>query len=107
MEVDLKYQHLFIQRITIKLQSKLYFIFHFFFIFSIKFHPKSYLESLLPEGWKKLDNFLGTLSYEFQAQEISTLFKEIGKHKDEYGIEFWGISQTRFFPFFILFIFFK
>jgi len=54
----------------------------------------NYIESLLPEGWAKLDDFVGNFSYQFQASEISSLFKKIGENKDEYGIKFWGISQT-------------
>ena len=53
-----------------------------------------YIESLLPPGSRKVDEFTGTFSYEFQAQEISSLLREIGEHKDEHGIQFWGITQT-------------
>jgi len=54
----------------------------------------SYVESLLPSGWVKLDNFIGNISYEFESHEISSLFKQIGENKDKYGIRFWGITQT-------------
>jgi len=54
-----------------------------------------YIETLLPPGWKQIDNFAGTSSYEFNGDvKISSLFKEIEEHKQEYGIQFWGISQT-------------
>jgi len=53
-----------------------------------------YLRSRLPSGAKVMDNFLGTVSFEFEAQEISSLFKEIGENREQHGIKFWGISQT-------------
>lgn len=51
---------------------------------------------MLPEGWKKIDSFATSTSYEFPAKNgvLTTLFKEINKEKDEHGILDWGIGQT-------------
>ncbi|KAF9186902.1 hypothetical protein BGZ51_001692 [Haplosporangium sp. Z 767] len=55
-----------------------------------------YIASLLPVDAKRLDSFVTSESWEFEAQPglIQRLFEEIEKHKLEYGIDDWGLSQT-------------
>ncbi|KAJ3221817.1 hypothetical protein HK099_003073 [Clydaea vesicula] len=55
-----------------------------------------YVESLLPEGWRKMDAFTTNTSYEFPATDgvLQKLFKELDGQKDNYGIMDWGVSQT-------------
>ncbi|KAJ3122218.1 hypothetical protein HK098_003018 [Nowakowskiella sp. JEL0407] len=55
-----------------------------------------YIESLLPEGWQKIDAFATNTSYEFNPSPgiISKLFYEVEKNKANYGILDWGLSQT-------------
>ncbi|KAJ3221155.1 hypothetical protein HK099_003726 [Clydaea vesicula] len=55
-----------------------------------------FTQSLLPNGWKKMDAFTTNSSYEFPACKgsISKLFKEIEFGKKENGILDFGISQT-------------
>jgi len=56
----------------------------------------SYIETLLPAGWKKMDAFTTNTSYEFPAADgvIAALFKKVEVNKSEYGIIDWGVSQT-------------
>ncbi|KAF9437391.1 hypothetical protein BGZ76_000926 [Entomortierella beljakovae] len=56
----------------------------------------SYITSLLPADSKKLDSFVTSESWEFEATPglIQTLFEEITAHKHEHGIDDWGLSQT-------------
>ncbi|CAG8709936.1 14386_t:CDS:2, partial [Cetraspora pellucida] len=55
-----------------------------------------FIESLLPANSKKLDSFVTNVSYEFEFENglIAKLFREIEAHKNEYGIDDWGLSQT-------------
>ncbi|KAI8848835.1 hypothetical protein BC829DRAFT_417287 [Chytridium lagenaria] len=56
----------------------------------------TWIESILPEGWKKMDAFATNTSYEFPPSTgiISSLFVEIEAGKARNGILDWGISQT-------------
>lgn len=56
----------------------------------------AFIESLLPEGWAKVDSFLTTASYEFKPEpgQIAKLFETVEARKEEIGIEDWGLSQT-------------
>ncbi|KAJ3257632.1 hypothetical protein HK103_004420 [Boothiomyces macroporosus] len=56
----------------------------------------SFIESILPEGWTKVDSFSTNLSYEFPAQKgfISKIFHEIEAKKADVGILDYGIGQT-------------
>ncbi|GBB91646.1 hypothetical protein RclHR1_01900011 [Rhizophagus clarus] len=55
-----------------------------------------YIESLLPTTAKKLDSFTTNVSYEFEPKPglIAKLFEEIEQHKNDNGIDDWGLSQT-------------
>jgi ABC-type multidrug transport system ATPase subunit len=55
-----------------------------------------FIESLLPAGFKKLDSFATTVSYEFTPKpgQIAELFEAIEKGKAANGIADWGLSQT-------------
>ncbi|CAG8491768.1 7977_t:CDS:10 [Scutellospora calospora] len=55
-----------------------------------------FIESLLPPTFKKLDSFVTNVSYEFETENglIAKLFREIEEHKNENGIDDWGLSQT-------------
>ena len=55
-----------------------------------------FIESLLPPGWKKLDSFATTASYEFKPldDDIARLFDKVEAGKKENGIDDWGLSQT-------------
>ncbi|KAI8848836.1 hypothetical protein BC829DRAFT_207092 [Chytridium lagenaria] len=55
-----------------------------------------WIESLLPEGWGKMDSFATNTSYEFPhaAGIIPRLFVAIEEGKEAYGIVDWGVSQT-------------
>ncbi|KAJ3309887.1 hypothetical protein HDU76_003506, partial [Blyttiomyces sp. JEL0837] len=55
-----------------------------------------FIESLLPEGWRKVDAFATNTSYEFPSKPgvISYLFEAVEKGKSANGILDWGISQT-------------
>ncbi|KAI9204485.1 uncharacterized protein BJ171DRAFT_505933 [Polychytrium aggregatum] len=59
-------------------------------------HARSFIESVLPPGWKRLDSFATNASYEFPPQPgaIANLFKVVETHKAEARILDWGISQT-------------
>jgi hypothetical protein len=54
------------------------------------------MESALPEGWKKLDQFTTMVTYEspFYEGVIGTLFETIEAGKAEHGIMDWGLSPT-------------
>ena len=55
-----------------------------------------YLESILPNGWTRIDYYETTISYEFPAVKgaISKLFMEIEANRDKVGILDWGLGQT-------------
>ncbi|KAI8848838.1 hypothetical protein BC829DRAFT_417290 [Chytridium lagenaria] len=55
-----------------------------------------WVESLLPEGWTKVDSFATNTSYEFPNTPgiISDLFNKVEQGKSENGIVDWGVSQT-------------
>ncbi|KAJ3273832.1 hypothetical protein HDV01_003810 [Terramyces sp. JEL0728] len=55
-----------------------------------------FIESILPDGWSKVDSFSTALSYEFPARKgyISKIFNEIENKKSEIGILDYGIGQT-------------
>jgi ABC-type multidrug transport system ATPase subunit len=55
-----------------------------------------YLESILPNGWSRIDNYETTISYEFPAirGSISKLFMEIEANRERIGILDWGLGQT-------------
>ncbi|KAK9709771.1 hypothetical protein K7432_008798 [Basidiobolus ranarum] len=65
-------------------------------IAEMSMEASKFIESLLPEGWKKIDNFITNASYEFLPLPgyIPLLFEKINLHKDQYGIIDWGLSQT-------------
>jgi hypothetical protein len=56
----------------------------------------AFIESLLPEGWVKMDAFTTNTSYEFPAADgvIGKLFKQVEAEKTQNGIIDWGISET-------------
>ncbi|KAL2920140.1 hypothetical protein HK105_200206 [Polyrhizophydium stewartii] len=56
----------------------------------------AFVESLLPAGWKKVDDFATNVSYEFPAITglLSNLFEKVEQRKAENGILDWGIGQT-------------
>ncbi|KAL2915601.1 hypothetical protein HK105_204786 [Polyrhizophydium stewartii] len=56
----------------------------------------AFVESLLPAGWKKVDDFATNVSYEFPAVEgvLANLFDAIEAHKAQCGILDWGVGQT-------------
>lgn len=56
----------------------------------------TYLESILPNGWKKVDSFATSSSYEFPPEKgaLSRLFATIEANKADMGILDWGIGQT-------------
>jgi len=58
----------------------------------------SYVEALLPEGFKRLDSFAGNFSYEFpyRPNVLADLFEELTERASEHGIVDWGISQTTY-----------
>ncbi|KAJ3321699.1 hypothetical protein HDV06_003992 [Boothiomyces sp. JEL0866] len=55
-----------------------------------------FIESILPEGWTKVDSFSTNLSYEFPAKRgfIAKIFSEIEEKKGEIGILDYGVGQT-------------
>jgi ABC-type multidrug transport system ATPase subunit len=55
-----------------------------------------YIESILPLGWKRIDSFATSLSYEFPASRgtISKLFTSVEKNKKNVGILDWGLGET-------------
>jgi ABC-type multidrug transport system ATPase subunit len=55
----------------------------------------SFIESLLPDGWRKVDSFDTSISYEFPAEKgvLSKIFKE-NEQKDKVGILDFGIGET-------------
>jgi ABC-type multidrug transport system ATPase subunit len=55
-----------------------------------------FIESQLPEGWKKIDAFATNVSYEFPAVDgtIGPLFDHIEAGKSSNGILDWGLGQT-------------
>jgi ABC-type multidrug transport system ATPase subunit len=55
-----------------------------------------FIESLLPEGWTKIDAFATNVSYEFPAVDgtIGSLFEQIEQEKSKHGILDWGLGQT-------------
>jgi ABC-type multidrug transport system ATPase subunit len=52
------------------------------------------VESILPQGWVKIDSFSTNTSYEFSAAKIGDLIAEIETKQEEFGILDWGIGQT-------------
>ncbi|ORY24436.1 hypothetical protein BCR33DRAFT_755844 [Rhizoclosmatium globosum] len=56
----------------------------------------TFVESILPTGFKKIDAFSTNTAYEFPAASnaIPILFEKIEKEKEKHGILQWGISQT-------------
>ncbi|KAI8815091.1 hypothetical protein BJ742DRAFT_659980, partial [Cladochytrium replicatum] len=57
----------------------------------------AFVESALPQGWKKVDSFATLASYEFVPDPpgiIASLFETIEAGKREHGVEDWGLSQT-------------
>ena len=55
-----------------------------------------FIESLLPKGFKSVDSFAATTSYEFPATKgiLSKLFVSVEHGKAEHGILDWGIGET-------------
>ncbi|KAJ3077377.1 hypothetical protein HDU98_000027 [Podochytrium sp. JEL0797] len=55
-----------------------------------------WIEEVLPPGWKKLDSFATSISYEFPVGVgvLARLFEVVEKGKGEAGIDDWGLSQT-------------
>ena len=56
----------------------------------------SFVENILPAGWKKIDAFETCTSYEFPASQgfLARLFREVEESKIEHGILDWGLGQT-------------
>jgi ABC-type multidrug transport system ATPase subunit/diacylglycerol kinase len=56
----------------------------------------TFVETLLPAGWRKVDDYSTSVSYEFQLEQgaLSHIFQEMEAHKHDYGIDDWGLSQT-------------
>ncbi|KAJ3079588.1 hypothetical protein HK102_003684 [Quaeritorhiza haematococci] len=56
----------------------------------------SYVESLLPPGFSKIDNFATNIVYEFPAAPgaVARIFEEMEANKVKHGITDWGLSQT-------------
>ncbi|TPX48095.1 hypothetical protein SeMB42_g01671 [Synchytrium endobioticum] len=56
----------------------------------------TYIESILPTNFKRLDAFSNTVSYEFHPPPgaLGALFQEVESNKARYGIEDYGISMT-------------
>jgi hypothetical protein len=54
------------------------------------------LEQLLPAGWKKVDSFATSISYEFPYVKgiITKIFQKVEAEKAEHGILDWGIGET-------------
>ena len=54
------------------------------------------MESILPEGYHKIDSFATNASYEFTIKDgsIGPLFQKMEMAKNEYGILDWGMGQT-------------
>ncbi|KAJ3409337.1 hypothetical protein HDV05_004476 [Chytridiales sp. JEL 0842] len=56
-----------------------------------------WVEGLLPDGWRRVDAFTTSTSYEFPTSSgnvVPHLFEQIESEKDAHGILDWGISQT-------------
>eukprot|EP00732_Lithocolla_globosa_P000357 Lithocolla_globosa_v1_NODE_102_length_6350_cov_93.725179.p1 type:complete len:962 gc:universal NODE_102_length_6350_cov_93.725179:3330-445(-) len=55
-----------------------------------------YVEAHLPEGFKKLDSYAGSTTYQFPANvdQVANLFEEMMKNHAENHIQEWGMSQT-------------
>ncbi|KAJ1330428.1 hypothetical protein BSLG_009562 [Batrachochytrium salamandrivorans] len=55
-----------------------------------------FIESVLPEGWRRVDSFATNASYEFPRIEnvLPTLFKTVESDKSRFGILDWGVCQT-------------
>ncbi|KAH6569157.1 hypothetical protein BASA50_008935 [Batrachochytrium salamandrivorans] len=56
----------------------------------------AFIESVLPMGWRQVDAFDTSVSYEFasNAGKLSSLFKTIESRKAQEGILDWGVGQT-------------
>lgn len=56
----------------------------------------AFIESLLPNGWRKVDSFDTSIAYEFPAEKgvLSKIFKSVNEQKDEVGILDFGIGET-------------
>ncbi|KAJ3118142.1 hypothetical protein HDU96_003671 [Phlyctochytrium bullatum] len=56
----------------------------------------AWVETLLPQGWVKVDSFATNTSYEFPPSPgiIPSLFQTIEEGKEKHGILDWGVSQT-------------
>ena len=55
----------------------------------------TFVETLLPRPFRKIDSFATNISYEFSdGSRLPTLIAEIVKNKDQAGILDWGLSQT-------------
>eukprot|EP00160_Parvularia_atlantis_P010481 Unigene2049_Nuclearia_a/m.6373 Unigene2049_Nuclearia_a/g.6373 ORF Unigene2049_Nuclearia_a/g.6373 Unigene2049_Nuclearia_a/m.6373 type:complete len:631 (-) Unigene2049_Nuclearia_a:124-2016(-) len=57
---------------------------------------RSYVEGILPEGFKRIDSFAGNFSYEFPAKEnaVARVFDDLSQNAKQHGIVDWGLSQT-------------
>ncbi len=57
---------------------------------------RTFVESILPTGYKKLDQFATNTTYEFPEQVgiVSKLFTVMESGKQEVGILDWGMGQT-------------
>lgn len=55
-----------------------------------------FIESVLPNGWRKVDSFATSISYEFPAVKgaISKLFQTVEAEKQAVGILDYGVGQT-------------
>jgi ABC-type multidrug transport system ATPase subunit len=56
-----------------------------------------FVESILPQGWKRIDRYATTALYEFRGSDVrlSEIFAKMQQSKDALGIDDWGLSQTR------------
>lgn len=55
-----------------------------------------FIESVLPEGWKRMDSFATNTTYEFPPIKgvLAQLFETVEAYKDQVGILDWGVGQT-------------
>eukprot|EP00842_Homolaphlyctis_polyrhiza_P004811 jgi/Hompol1/5330/HPOL_004344-RA len=55
-----------------------------------------WIEATLPRGWKQIDAFATSATYEFPAVPgaLADLFETIEASKADYGLLDWGVSQT-------------
>ncbi|KAI8909116.1 hypothetical protein EDD86DRAFT_190942 [Gorgonomyces haynaldii] len=57
---------------------------------------KQFLESILPEGWTRVDAFATNTTYEFPVKKgvLANLFETIRNKQHDHGILDWGVGET-------------